>query len=104
MHQRGSAPPLGSARKLALAVAYFFIQLSALVSVFTICRSDVPLPFRLIVGMGFAVAASYSSVQGMLVWPTLVLSLCSVMEGADKDSDLVFLKENGGAGFIGAAK
>jgi hypothetical protein len=60
----------------AFQFAFFFIQLSALVSVFTICRSDVPLLFRLIVAVGFAVAASYSSAQGLLMWPTLVLSLC----------------------------
>ena len=60
----------------AFQFAFFFIQLSALVSVFTICRSDEPLLFRLIVAAGFAVAASYSSAQGLLVWPALVLSLC----------------------------
>ena len=59
----------------AFQFAFFFIQLSALVSIFTICRSDVPLPFRLIVALAFAVAASYSSAQGLLVWPALVLSL-----------------------------
>jgi hypothetical protein len=60
----------------AFQFAFFFIQLSALVSVFTICRSDLALPLRLIVAVGFAVAASYSSAQGLLVWPALVLSLC----------------------------
>ena len=59
----------------AFQFAFFFIQLSALVSIFTICRSDVPLPFRLIVALAFAAAASYSSAQGLLVWPALVLSL-----------------------------
>jgi len=60
----------------AFQFAFFFIQLSVLVSVFTICRSDVSLVLRLIVAVGFAVAASYSSAQGLLVWPSLVLSLC----------------------------
>jgi hypothetical protein len=60
----------------AFQFAFFFIQVSALISIFTICRSEVPLPFRLMVAVGFGVAASYSSAQGLLVWPTLVLSLC----------------------------
>jgi hypothetical protein len=59
----------------AFQFAFFFIQLSALVSIFTICRSDVPLPFRLIVAIMFAVAASYSSAQGLLIWPALIVSL-----------------------------
>ena len=59
----------------AFQFAFFFIQLSALVSIFAISHSDTALPLRLIAAIGFAVAASYSSAQGLLVWPALVVSL-----------------------------
>jgi hypothetical protein len=60
----------------AFQFAFFFIQLSTLVSIFTICRSDTPISFRLLTAIPFAVAASYSSAQGLLLWPALVISLC----------------------------
>ena len=64
----------------AFQFAFFFIQLSTLVSVFAICQSDTALPLRLIAAIGFAVAASYSSAQGLLLWPALVVSLSLTKE------------------------
>jgi hypothetical protein len=60
----------------AFQFAFFFIQLSTLVSIFTICRSDTPIAFRLLTAIPFAASASYSSAQGLLLWPALVISLC----------------------------
>ena len=59
----------------AFQFAFFFIQLATLVSIFTISHSDTALPLRLIAAIGFAVAASYSSAQGLLLWPALAVSL-----------------------------
>jgi len=60
----------------AFQFAFFFIQFSALVAIFTVCRSDIALPLRLTAAIGLGVAASYSSAQGLLVWPALIFSLC----------------------------
>src|SRR5262249_36095816 len=58
----------------AFQFAFFFIQLAALLSIFAISHSERALPQRLVVAIGFAVAASYSSAQGLLIWPALVVS------------------------------
>ena len=60
----------------AYQFAFFFVQFSVLVSVFVLCRSDRSLASRLVIAITLAVAASYSSAQGLLIWPALLLSLC----------------------------
>ena len=60
----------------AFQFAFFFIQFAVVVSLVTLCRSNLALWFRLLTATTLAVAASFSSAQGLLVWPVLMLTLC----------------------------
>ena len=60
----------------AFQFAFFFIQFAVVVSLIVLCRSSISLWFRLLTVTALAVAASFSSAQGLLVWPVLMLSLC----------------------------
>jgi hypothetical protein len=59
----------------AYQFAFFFIQFTVVVSLFLLCRSSIPLWFRLPTVTVLSVAASFSSAQGLLLWPVLVLCL-----------------------------
>jgi hypothetical protein len=60
----------------AFQFAFFFIQFAAVVSLMVLCRSSIALWFRLLIVTVLGVAASFSSAQGLLVWPVLMLTLC----------------------------
>src|SRR5260370_20265813 len=60
----------------AFQFAFFFIQFAAVVSLMVLCRSSIALWFRLLIVTLLSVAASFSSSQGLLIWPILMLSLC----------------------------
>ena len=60
----------------AYQFAFFFIQLAVVVSLFLLCRSSISLWVRLLAANALGMAASFSSAQGLLVWPVLMLSLC----------------------------
>ncbi len=59
----------------AYQFAFFFIQFAVVIGLFLLCRSSISLWFRLPVVTVLGTAASFSSAQGLLVWPVLVLSL-----------------------------
>jgi hypothetical protein len=58
----------------AFQFTFFFINFTLVAALFVICRSQIPLRIRLVVAGALAVAASFSSAQGLLVWPALALS------------------------------
>jgi hypothetical protein len=60
----------------AFQFAFFFIQFAVVVSLIVLCRSNISLGFRLLTVTVLGVVASFSSAQGLLVWPVLMLSLC----------------------------
>ena len=60
----------------AFQFAFFFIQFAVVVSLIMLCRSSISLWFRLLIVTVLGVAASFSSAQGLLIWPVLMLSLC----------------------------
>ena len=59
----------------AYQFAFFFVQFAVVISIFLLCRSSISLWFRLPAVTILSVAASFSSAQGLLVWPVLILSL-----------------------------
>lgn len=59
----------------AFQFAFFFIQFAVVASLMVLCRSGLSLWFRLLTVTVLAIAASFSSAQGLLVWPVLILSL-----------------------------
>ena len=59
----------------AYQFAFFFIQFAVVASIVVLCRSELSLWFRLLTVTVLAIAASFSSAQGLLVWPVLILSL-----------------------------
>jgi hypothetical protein len=59
----------------AFQFTFFFINFAVVAALFVVCRSPTPLRSRLVVAGALAVAASFSSAQGLLVWPALALSL-----------------------------
>ena len=60
----------------AFQFAFFFIQFAVVVSLIMLCRSSISLWFRLLIVTVLGLAASFSSAQGLLIWPVLILSLC----------------------------
>ena len=60
----------------AFQFAFFFIQFVVVVSLIILCRSSISLWFRLLIVTVLGIAASFSSAQGLLIWPVLILSLC----------------------------
>jgi hypothetical protein len=59
----------------AYQFAFFFIQFAVVFSLFLLCRSSIALWFRLLIVVVLSVAASFSSAQGLLIWPVLILCL-----------------------------
>jgi hypothetical protein len=59
----------------AFQFAFFFIQFAVVASLILLCRSDIALWFRLVAAMTLGAAASFSSAQGLLIWPALIFSL-----------------------------
>jgi hypothetical protein len=60
----------------AFQFAFFFIQFAVVTSVIILCRPQIALGLRLLVAVLLGAAASFSSAQGLLIWPALMLSLC----------------------------
>lgn len=59
----------------AFQFTFFFINFALVAALVVVCRSGVALWIRLFVAGALAVAASFSSAQGLLVWPALALTL-----------------------------
>jgi hypothetical protein len=59
----------------AFQFAFFFIQFALVASLILICRSNIPLWLRLLGTAALSAAASFSSAQGLLIWPAVMLSL-----------------------------
>ena len=68
----------------AFQFAFFFIQFAVVVSLIMLCRSSISLWFRLLIVTVLGVAASFSSAQGLLIWPVLILSLCLTNDPSQK--------------------
>jgi hypothetical protein len=60
----------------AFQFAFFFIQFAVVSSLIILCRSNLALWLRLLAAVALGALASFSSAQGLLIWPALVLSLC----------------------------
>jgi hypothetical protein len=58
----------------AFQFTFFFIQFATVAALVVVCRAGLPLWIRLAISGVLAVAASFSSAQGLLVWPALMLS------------------------------
>lgn len=67
----------------AFQFAFFFIQTCVIVSIFAISGWTGPFWLRVVIASLFASAASFSSAQGLLIWPTLVLA--TILTGESKD-------------------
>jgi hypothetical protein len=59
----------------AFQFAFFFIQFAVIASLVILSRSNVALWFRLFAAATLGAAASFSSAQGLLIWPALIFSL-----------------------------
>jgi len=76
----------------AFQFAFFFIQTCVIVSIFAISRWTGPFWLRVLIASLFASAASFSSAQGLLIWPALVLA--TILTGESKErkiSGTIFL-------------
>jgi hypothetical protein len=68
----------------AFQFAFFFIQTCVIVSVFSVSRSTGPFWLRTVIAMLLAVAASVSSAQGLLIWPTLLVAMALNSESKER--------------------
>jgi hypothetical protein len=59
----------------AFQFAFFFIQFALVTSLIIVCRPNIPLWLRLLGTAALSAAASFSSAQGLLIWPAVMLSL-----------------------------
>ena len=59
----------------AFQFAFFFIQFALVASLIIVCRSNLPLWLRLLGTAALSATASFSSAQGLLIWPAVMLSL-----------------------------
>jgi hypothetical protein len=76
----------------AFQFAFFFIQTCVIVSIFAISRWTGPFWLRVVIASFFAAAASFSSAQGLLIWPALVLALILTSESKErKNTGTLFL-------------
>jgi len=76
----------------AFQFAFFFIQTCVIVSIFAISRWTGPFWLRVVVASLFVAAASFSSAQGLLIWPALILA--TMLAGESKErriSGTIFL-------------
>jgi hypothetical protein len=58
----------------AFQFTFFFIQLAVIASLVVLTRSNIALWFRLFAAATLGMAASFSSAQGLLIWPALIFS------------------------------
>jgi hypothetical protein len=56
--------------------AFFFIQFTVVASLIILCRTELALWLRILAVATLGAAASFSSAQGLLLWPALIFSLC----------------------------
>ena len=56
--------------------AFFFIQFTVIASLIILCRTELALWLRILAVAPLGAAASFSSAQGLLLWPALIFSLC----------------------------
>jgi len=76
----------------AFQFTFFFIQFTVVAALVVVCRSGIALWIRLLIGGALAVAASFSSAQGLLVWPALVVSFALTNDSLrHKIAGLLFL-------------
>jgi hypothetical protein len=68
----------------AFQFAFFFIQLTVVSSLIILCRSSLALWPRLLAAVALGALASFSSAQGLLIWPALVLSFCLTSDSLRK--------------------
>lgn len=59
----------------AFQFTFFFIQFAVIASLIILCRPTISLWLRIPVAAALGVAASFSSAQGLLIWPPLLLTL-----------------------------
>ena len=59
----------------AFQFAFFFIQFAVIADLIILSRSNVALWLRLLAAVALGAAASFSSAQGLLVWPASMLTL-----------------------------
>jgi hypothetical protein len=72
--------------------AFFFIQFAVVSSLIILCRSKIALNLRLLIAVILGVAASFSSAQGLLIWPAQILSMSLTNDSPGKKRvGLVFL-------------
>jgi hypothetical protein len=71
----------------AFQFAFFFIQTCVIVSIFAISSWTGPFWLRVVIASLFASAASFSSAQGLLIWPALVLA--TILTGESKDRKII---------------
>jgi hypothetical protein len=56
-------------------IAFFIVQVSVIVGIFTISGQSLKFRTRLAISIVCGVIASYSSAQGLMIWPALCLTL-----------------------------
>jgi hypothetical protein len=72
--------------------AFFFIQFAVVSSLIVLCRLKIALKLRLPVAVILGAAASFSSAQGLLIWPAQMLSMSLTNDSPRKKAaGLVFL-------------
>jgi hypothetical protein len=59
----------------AFQFTFFFIQFTVIASLIVLCRPTISLWLRIPFAATLGVAASFSSAQGLLIWPPLLLTL-----------------------------
>lgn len=59
----------------AFQLSFFFVQAGVIISVFILTFTEIPLPPRLFLVILFAVFASLSAVQGLMIWPVLLITV-----------------------------
>src|ERR1700693_5692066 len=64
----------------AFQFTFFFIQLAVIASLVLLTRSNIALWFRLFAAAALGMAASFSSAQGLLIWPALIFSFALTNE------------------------
>jgi hypothetical protein len=68
----------------AFQFAFFFIQFAAVTSLIILCRSDIAVTLRLSIAVILGAAASFSSAQGLLIWPAQMLSMALTNDSPKK--------------------
>ncbi len=85
----------------AFQFTFFFIQFTVVTALVVVCNTKTSLWIRLISGGALAVAASFSSAQGLFIWPALVLSFAMTDDSLQKKIvGLLFLSVSAVATFL----